>query len=200
MARYVARALSREPGIPPRDLLPFAIGSFDRIGPLARADFPHRHTCYEIAFVTAGQGAHVVDLTERELRPPIMCFVMPGQVHFWRRATGLEGKMILFSGEFLEAYPRDREVWQALGSAQSLALSKKDAVAFGAVMREMEEEYRLRAPGCTPILQACLHILLLRASRLSRGRSALPPADRKPYPPATGRGLPAAPHPSPRPA
>jgi len=162
--------------IPPRDLLPFAIGSFEAIGPLSRADFPHRHTFYEIAFVTAGQGAHVVDLTERELRPPMLCFVMPEQVHFWRRASGLEGKVILFTAEFLEAYPRDRDVLQALGSTQSLALSKKDGVAFGAVTREMEEEYRLRAPGCTAILQACLHILLLRASRLSCLSGALPPA------------------------
>jgi len=161
--------------IPPRDLLPFAIGSFDRIGPLSRADFPHRHTFYEIALVTTGQGAHVVDLTERELRPPMLCFVMPGHVHFWRRTTGLEGKVILFTSEFLVAYPRDREVLQALGSAQSLSLSKKDRIAFEAVIREMEVEYRVRAPGCTAILQACLHILLLRASRLSCMKSALPP-------------------------
>src|SRR5262245_33316150 len=94
--------------IPPPDRLPFAIGSFDRIGPLSRtastcaacvagghawpgrstqpsqppSSLPHRHTFYEIAFVTTGHGAHVVDLTERELRPPTLCFVLPGQVHF----------------------------------------------------------------------------------------------------------------------
>jgi AraC-like DNA-binding protein len=158
--------------IPPPDKLPFAIGSFETIGPLSRADFPHRHTFYEIAFVTKGQGAHVVDLAERELRPPMLCFVMPGQVHFWRRAVGLEGKVILFTDEFLEAYPRDREVLHRL---ECLALSRKDGAAFGAVTREMEEEYRQRAPGCTAILQACLHILLLRASRLSCVTGAPPP-------------------------
>jgi len=176
--------------IPPPDRLPFAIGGFDRIGRLPRAGSacaacvasgrawpgrptqppslsPHRHTFYEIAFVTTGQGAHVVDLTERELRPPMLCFVTPGQVRLWRRATGLEGRVILFTGEFLEAYPRDRDVLQTLGSIHSLTLSKKDGNAFAAVTREMADEYRMRAPGCTAILQACLHILLLRASRLS---------------------------------
>ncbi|MGW7360191.1 hypothetical protein ACWGI0_27050 [Streptomyces sp. NPDC054802] len=50
--------------------MPFAIGTFDTIGPMSRADFPHRYAFYEIVYVTAGTGAHVVDLARRELRPP----------------------------------------------------------------------------------------------------------------------------------
>jgi AraC family transcriptional regulator, transcriptional activator of pobA len=128
-----------------------------RIEPLSHADFPHRHPYYEIAFITTS--------------PPMLCFAIPGQVRFWPRAAGLEGKVIQFPAEFLEAYPRDREVLQALGSARSLTLSKKDGLAFAAVTREMEEEYGLRGPGSTAILQACLHVLLLRAARLSSARA-----------------------------
>ena len=41
---------------------PFAVGTFDEIGPLSRAEFPHRHTFHELVHVTGGTGAHVVDL------------------------------------------------------------------------------------------------------------------------------------------
>jgi hypothetical protein len=139
--------------VPPQDLLPFAIGGFEAIGRRTPPSF------YEIAFVTAS--------------PPMLRFAMPGQAQSWRCANGIEGKVILFTNAFLEAYPRDREMLRMLGSTRSLTLSKKDKIAFEAVTREMEEEYRLRAPGSTAILQACLHILLLRASRLRRVRGGL---------------------------
>ena len=45
--------------VPEVAVLPFAVGSFQRIGPLSLADFPHRHTFYEIVLVTAGRGRHV---------------------------------------------------------------------------------------------------------------------------------------------
>lgn len=55
--------------VPAPSILPFAVGSFDTIGPMSRADFPHRHTFHEIVYVTGGTGTHVVDLVPRPLRP-----------------------------------------------------------------------------------------------------------------------------------
>ncbi len=56
--------------VPQPQALPFAVGTFDTIGPLSRAAFPHRHTFYEILHVTSGRGVHVVDLARQELRAP----------------------------------------------------------------------------------------------------------------------------------
>ncbi|MEV4195780.1 AraC family transcriptional regulator, partial [Streptomyces toxytricini] len=77
--------------VPQPHLLPFAVGSFDAIGPLSRAGFPHRHTFHEIAHVTAGTGRHVLDLVPGPLAPPLLCVITPGQVHHWEGAEGPAG-------------------------------------------------------------------------------------------------------------
>ncbi|MFD0385055.1 hypothetical protein ACFQ2B_30895 [Streptomyces stramineus] len=52
-------------GVPPAENPPFAMGTFETFGPDSRAGYPHRHTFYEIVHVTAGTGAHVIDLVRR---------------------------------------------------------------------------------------------------------------------------------------
>ena len=146
--------------------LPFAIGSFDTIGPLSRADFPHRHTFYEIVHVTAGSGYHVIDLASRPLRPPHLEVVFPGQVHFWQQTAGLDGHVILFTGEFLAAHPDDREVLRGLAEHPIGELSTSEAEEIGSVVRAMRREYERRAAHFASILQSYLHILICRASRL----------------------------------
>lgn len=146
--------------------LPFAIGSFDGIGPLSRADFPHRHTFYEIVYVTSGAGGHVIDLSARPLQPPQMHVVFPGQVHFWQRTAGLDGYVILFTGEFLSAYPGDREVLRRLADRPLGQLSPGDDDDLSAVVTAMRQEYEQRSADFVPVLQAYLHILILRAARL----------------------------------
>jgi len=80
--------------VPSVALLPFAVGSFEGIGPLSLADFPHRHTFYEIVLVTTGTGWHVVDSQPWPIMPPHFGVVVPGQVHHWEDARGVEGSVL----------------------------------------------------------------------------------------------------------
>lgn len=164
--------------IPPPEKTPFAAGSFDSIGPLSRADFPHRHTFYEIVHVTGGAGTHVVDLTERPLRPPQLCFILPGQVHFWHRAAALDGKVLLFTDEFLAAHPGDRDALADLAARRWNRLSTQDSAAVAALIEQMEQECARREPGREAVLQAYLHILIVRAGRLGRAGPAPAPLGR----------------------
>ncbi|MEY9931952.1 hypothetical protein ABH926_006601 [Catenulispora sp. GP43] len=100
--------------VPEVALLPFAAGSFQRIGPLSLADFPHRHTFYEIVLVTAGRGLHVVDSQPWPITPPHFGVIVPGQVHHWQDATGVEGSVLLFNEDFLVGHPEDVPVLRAL--------------------------------------------------------------------------------------
>ncbi len=90
--------------VPDPQTMPFAVGTFDSMGPMSRADFPHRHTFYEIDLVTGCDGRYVVDFTEDTLRPPQLYVIAPGQVHEWR-VSRLDGFVILFLEDFLTAYP-----------------------------------------------------------------------------------------------
>ncbi|MET7304017.1 AraC family transcriptional regulator [Embleya sp. NPDC005575] len=166
--------------VPAPSILPFAIGSFDTIGSMSRADFPHRHTFYEIAFVTGGRGTHVVDLAPRTVDPPHLFFVTPGQVHFWHRMQGLTGWVVLFNDDFLLAHPEDRATFRELAGYPRLRPTSDAAPGLAGVVAEMRREYAEQGEGFIPILQAYLHVLLLRATRLA----ALDGPDAEPEPDA----------------
>lgn len=150
--------------------LPFAIGTFDTIGPLSRAAFPHRHTFYEIVQVAAGSGSHVVDLRRSPLGPPQLGVIVPGQVHFWERISGLRGWGVLFEESFLLDRPEDRDALHRLSVHPPLRLTGGQGAGVHHVLEEMHREYQERRPGLTSVLQAYLHILLVRATRLLRQR------------------------------
>jgi AraC-like DNA-binding protein len=143
--------------------LPFAVGTFDTIGPLSRASFPHRHTFHEIVHVTEGTGTHVVDLVGAELRPPNLCVIAPGQVHHWAGVRGLAGHVLLFTEDFL-LDPADRTLLRRLSSRPLLALDERADAATGRVIAEMLAEC---ADDCdASVLRALLHVLVVRAARL----------------------------------
>lgn len=164
--------------VPDPQRVPIAIGSFDSIGPLSRADFPHRHTFYEVVLVTAGTGWHVVDFAAHPIRPPHLGFIVPGQVHWWRDAIGLDGQVLLFTDEFLLSHPRDRETWQRLGRSPWLDLDPAQARAFAAVFAQLRDEDRRRDPGFLSVLQSYVHVLLVRACRIAERRPPAAAADR----------------------
>ncbi|MFH8407506.1 helix-turn-helix domain-containing protein [Streptomyces sp. NPDC018019] len=153
--------------VPAPHLLPFAIGSFDTIGPLSRAGFPHRHSFHEIVYVTGGTGSHVLDEFRWPLRPPHLCFITPGRVHYWDHVSGLRGWVILFTDDFLLAHPGDRDALAELGERPWMRPGPEDAARLAGLVREMLREYGERAPSFRSVLQAQLHILIARAARLS---------------------------------
>ncbi|WP_367038940.1 AraC family transcriptional regulator [Streptomyces sp. Je 1-332] len=150
--------------------LPFAIGTFDTIGPMSRAPFPHRHTFHEIVHVTGGTGGHVVDLAHFPLRPPNLCFIAPGQVHHWENVTGLEGSVILFTDDFLLDHPADRRALRELGPRSWLELHDEAAERTARLVADLDGEYRAGADGFESVLRALLHVLVVRAARMPARR------------------------------
>ncbi|MFE1442666.1 AraC family transcriptional regulator [Streptomyces sp. NPDC058739] len=145
---------------------PFAAGSFDEVGPLSRAEDPHRHTFHEIVHVTAGSGTHVVDLARWPVRPPHLAVISPGQVHHWEGGRDLDGTLVLFTDDFLVDHPEDREVLRRLGERCWFALDPEDDARTGRLMAELVGEHRRRAPGFESVLRSLLHVLVVRADRL----------------------------------
>ncbi|GAA2140562.1 AraC family transcriptional regulator [Streptomyces synnematoformans] len=160
--------------VPAPEVLPFAIGSFDSIGPLSRAGFPHRHTFHEIVYVRAGRGHHVVDQRSWPITPPHLGIVTPGQVHHWERAAGLDGHVMIFTEDFLLPTPGDRDRLRELSRVSWLSPDRRSAGILAALFAEMTREYAGRAPGFISVLQSYLHVLLIRADRLSRTAGTAP--------------------------
>jgi AraC-like DNA-binding protein len=147
--------------------LPFAIGSFDWFGPMARAGFPHRHSFHEIVYVTHGTGTHVVDLAAHRLRPPQLFAVAPGQVHHWHDVHGLDGWVVVFTDDALHQHPEDRRALTALASAPGLRPAPRDAAGLRSLLAVMAHEYTERRAGFTTVLAALLHVLVVRALRIA---------------------------------
>ncbi|CCK28106.1 transcriptional regulator [Streptomyces davaonensis JCM 4913] len=145
---------------------PFAAGSFDAVGPLARDPGPHRHTFYEIVHVTAGSGTHVVDLARWPLRPPHLAVIRPGQVHHWEADRDLAGTLALFTEDFLVDHPGDRDVLRRLGERCWFRLDAEQDARIGRLMGELVAEHGDRAPGYESVLRSLLHVLVVRAARL----------------------------------
>lgn len=162
--------------VPMPNALPFAMGTFDTIGPMARASFPHRHTFYEIVHVTGGTGAHVVDLARWALRPPHLCVISPGQVHHWEDAEGLDGHVVLFTDDFLLDHPADRELLRRLSERPWLDLDGPTHARTARLIAELDEEYRGGREGVESVLRALLHVLVVRAARVPAAAEAAPPA------------------------
>lgn len=160
--------------VPAPHLLPFAIGSFDTIGPLARSSFAHRHAFHEIAYVTGGAGTHVVDESRWPLRPPHLSCIVPGRVHHWEGVVGLRGWVVLFTEDFLLAHPGDRHALARLGERPWLPVDPGAERQLSALVEEMVQEYAEQADGFASVLQAQLHILIARALRLP-GAGGPPP-------------------------
>ncbi|MEV7415414.1 helix-turn-helix domain-containing protein [Streptomyces sp. NPDC089919] len=163
--------------VPLPHLLPFAIGTFDTIGPLSRAAFPHRHTFYEIVYVTGGRGAHVLDLAHRTLEPPQLCVITPGQVHHWADADGLAGQVVLFNEDFLPPDSQDAAALRTLATRPAHPPGDESG-PIAALLADMGREYRELRSGYQGVLRASLHILILRALRAGAPDGRLPDRDR----------------------
>ncbi|MFI8827011.1 AraC family transcriptional regulator [Streptomyces sp. NPDC053431] len=148
------------------DDVPFAVGTFDTIGPLSRAAFPHRHTFYEIVHVTHGTGTHVVDLNRWELRPPHLGLILPGQLHHWEDVHGLDGSVLLFTPEFLLDHPGDQDLLRRIGARPWLCLDPAAHRRTARLIAELSEEYGHGDAGFAGVLRSLLHVLLVRTARL----------------------------------
>ncbi|MFF9603069.1 AraC family transcriptional regulator [Streptomyces sp. NPDC014684] len=153
------------------DAPPFAAGSFDEVGPLSRADHPHRHTFYEIVHVTAGSGTHVVDLARWPVRPPQLAVILPGQIHCWQDQRGLDGTLALFTEDFLIDHPGDHRLLRRLGGTCWFDLDAEDDLRTARLMADLASEHRQRAPGYETVLRALLHVLVIRTTRTAAAAS-----------------------------
>ncbi|MFJ5229443.1 helix-turn-helix domain-containing protein [Kitasatospora sp. NPDC088391] len=154
--------------VPEPGLVPFAVGRFDALGPLSRADFPHRHAFYELAYVTTGSGTHLVDLAEHRIEPPVLFTVLPGQVHHWRGVRELDGWVLLLNEDFLLRHPEDLALLRTLGAGPPVRPERAAHRELSYLMKELTAEHEAGLEGGVGVLQALLHVLLVRASRAAR--------------------------------
>ncbi|MUN38879.1 helix-turn-helix domain-containing protein [Actinomadura litoris] len=156
----------------PSGTAPLAIGSFPEIGSYTTAGFAHRHDFYEVLHITGGSGTHVVDFVHYQIKPPVMYFLSPGQVHFWDCETPLQGRVLVFTEDFMLGRASERGMgdeppcFDVLSENAELRLDAAGDRAISDLLVPIEQEYHRREAGHTCVSRAYLNILLVTAYRM----------------------------------
>ncbi len=148
------------------------VGTFEELEIFPGALHPHRHTLYEIMYISDGSGLCVVDFENFVIEPPALCITAPGEVHFWRPELALHGWGVMFSQDFLIPELRDIDprmmvrLVDDLAGSHLITLPDTQDTIVHRVFRDMDEEGRDAQENHPTAIRALLTYLIVQAHRL----------------------------------
>ena len=66
--------------------------------------FPHRHSFYQVLYITEGNGFHVIDFERHEVKKGMIYFLAPSQVHEWLFDENVNGVLINFNENLFSSF------------------------------------------------------------------------------------------------
>ncbi len=151
--------------------IPFMIGRIEELPAMARTPLPHRHTFYEIFWITGGSGNHNIDFEAYPIQGETLYFITPGQVHSWEIEAPISGYAILFTEDFLPVNglepitPRSFDFFHRVDQVPFLTIKTENTGPFHEICQHMLLEYQGNDYGRWMILQSQLRIMLIHAQR-----------------------------------
>jgi AraC family transcriptional activator of pobA len=150
----------------------FNISQFDQMGASSHSPFPHRHAFYEIMYIEGGKGTHIIDFEPYSVAPDSLFYFSPGQTHFWRLTSPLEGRTIRFTENFLLFSPSEQFLHSDLDLLYNVSfppyikLGKSRGEKIKLLFNQIEKEYRSNDHGRELNIRSYLVILLIEIQRL----------------------------------
>ncbi len=132
---------------------------------------PHRHDHFALFFVTAGHGNHLIDFEDYELRAGRVFLIAPGQVHAWRKFTGVKGFVLLFTKEFFTLTLQYKELraylfFNNIYKHAFLDLDKDSAAQLRGLLMSIESEYLHHRTYSQNIIRSYINIILFELTRI----------------------------------
>ncbi len=132
----------------------------------------HRHSFYHLVFFTKGGGQQQIDFKTFEIKPNLIYFMVPGQVHSWNLTNEPDGYLINFSTTYFSSFLLNQEYLQQFnffsGNPEDqiayLAQKTSDKISliFEDILKEGENQ--------SPINDDLVRIALLRVfTEVARG-------------------------------
>ncbi len=146
----------------------FAIGRVEALSARVRRNalITHRADFYQIVWITgfAREGMAWIDLDCYPLRPPMMCFISPGQIRAWDAPTwqttgAATGYVIDFTQGFFSDSPGDANpliqlpYFHGVGAAPVLYVNEEQARLFTVVCSRLERETQLALDGQSTLMR-----------------------------------------------
>ena len=146
--------------------------------------YPHRHDFYQIDWVEHGTGHHIIDSVKYEVRPKMLFFMAPGQIHDFVLSDDTVGFTINFSAEFFVLQLQNKNMLSELpiydldNSVQALYLDEAQARSILETLNAIGEEYVSDQSGWADMIRSYLYILLMKASRVAEPGVCADPTSR----------------------
>jgi AraC family transcriptional regulator, transcriptional activator of pobA len=150
----------------------FYVSSYEDAEPdyLKRVE-PHKHTYYEIIFIVAGKGRHIIDFTEYPFKGPCLFLLQPGHVHQIIKFSQTKGYVVKFSESFLEvsngvenAHLKN-EVFDNIQAKPVVHPDKAMFATLEELVMQMRKEYKRTGDLSRRILISYLTIFLLQIAK-----------------------------------
>ena len=138
------------------------------------AQAPRRNDYYIIFLIVAGAGIYYIDFEQYLIQPNMLFCIAPGQVHYWQLETAIQGKVILFTRDFLTTssaygavqFPEDFTIfnWETVSGFSIPDPQQRRLLTF---VDMMSQEYQ-NADGFQQELaiQSALWLFLVQAQRV----------------------------------
>lgn len=154
--------------------LPFEIRTIDWMEKNRQQNqAPHRHSYYEIAWITEGAGTYFVDLEKYEIAGNGICCASPGQVHQLKVRERAKGYVISFNSDILllaqnqstgsVTNPKDA----VLAQGNMIRLSEDTSMEMEHLVQKMIREFDNFFLLRTEILMGFFKIFLIYLARQS---------------------------------
>lgn len=132
---------------------------------------PHKHNFYIILLVTRGSGTHTIDFKKYDVKPGVVFFMIPGQVHSWELSGDADGFVVFFTPEFyLKEFPHrklyDFPYFNALLHKPVLFISQGDNSLLTPIFKVLQEEYLHQGLLRDEMLCCYLNVLLIHLTRI----------------------------------
>ncbi|MEC0239938.1 AraC family transcriptional regulator [Paenibacillus dokdonensis] len=135
----------------------------------------HRHDCFEMFWVTKGQGTVRIDFQSYRLSPNTLVLISPGQIHGWIDENPLqevEGYMLIFSSELMSRQKPELAGWsptmlfEMMGGNPFQLLNEDQAFIFNELFRLLAREQSKVQKDQTIAVRSYIELLLIEMSRI----------------------------------
>lgn len=126
---------------------------------------PHRHDHFALFFVTGGQGSHLIDFQDYELKTGRVFLIAPGQVHAWQSFKGVKGFVLLFTKEFFTITLQYKELraylfFNNIYKYAYLDLDRETGKHLQLLLTSIENEYLHARTYSQNIIRSYINIIL----------------------------------------
>lgn len=110
--------------------------------------FPHRHSFYQLLYITKGSGNHIIDFENHPVKKGMIYFLSPSQVHEWIFSNDIDGILINFNENLFSSflanshYLNEFIFFTANGQHSSIDLSsKKTLITIENLLNQIQKEF-----------------------------------------------------------